>query len=441
MITGLSILQRTPGATVVVAPYGPRGPVIAGTSPTAVSIAIGSATFAMNEYGLGFTTGIRLRATAIGAASQGIEGVVTSYTGTFLTILADLISGGGIYSSWQISVAGQPGIQGPTGSTGPASFPDAPLDSGKYVRLNAAWYNILTDLATYQPLDADLTAIAGLTGIGVIYYRSAAGIWSPITIGSGIAFAGGVISSSAGGGNVSNSGVPVAGQTAQWINTQQIKGVVSPRILIQRFITSGTYTPTANLIYAIIECLGGGAGGGGVAAAIASITQGGGGGGAGSYSRAVKTAAQIGASQVVTIGIGGPGGAAGQNNGSPGGDTSVGVLVVGKGALGGTGGAAGSNVAPGGLGGIQGIGDVTGTGANGLTTCGFAGGNPAIAGAGAASPFGGGGFAPNAFNGAGTPATGFGAGGSGAISSNVGTANAGGAGSPGLVIITEYCSS
>ena len=48
---------------------------------------------------------------------------------------------------------------------------------------------------SYQPLDADLTAIAALTGTNTIYYRSAADTWSPVTIGTGLAFATGTLSS------------------------------------------------------------------------------------------------------------------------------------------------------------------------------------------------------------------------------------------------------
>ena len=45
-----------------------------------------------------------------------------------------------------------------------------------------------------QPLDADLTAIAALSGTNNIYYRSAANTWSSVTFGGGLSFAGGAIS-------------------------------------------------------------------------------------------------------------------------------------------------------------------------------------------------------------------------------------------------------
>jgi hypothetical protein len=45
----------------------------------------------------------------------------------------------------------------------------------------------------YQPLDADLTALAALAGTNVIYYRSAANTWSPVTVGDNLTFTGGTL--------------------------------------------------------------------------------------------------------------------------------------------------------------------------------------------------------------------------------------------------------
>jgi hypothetical protein len=108
----------------------------------------------------------------------------------------------------------------------------------------------------------------------------------------------------------------------------------------QVFAASGTYTPSANMLHCIIECVGGG----GSAGTSGSI-YGGGGGGSGAYSRLLATAATIGASQTVTIGAAGTGGATGANNGTAGGDTSVGTLCIGKGgAFGGGGSSASSGI-------------------------------------------------------------------------------------------------
>jgi len=206
------------------------------------------------------------------------------------------------------------------------------------------------------------------------------------------------------------------------------------QLAIRTFTSSGTYTPTTGMKYCNIECLGGGAAGGGAVGTGSSVGMGGG-GGAGSYSRKVSTAATIGASQTVTIGAGGTPGAAGNNPGGNGGDTSVGALCIGKGGTGGGGNAGGGNIfGLGGAGGIAGTGDFTARGASGST--GIGGGTTLVGngGQGASSPYGGGGILPGL--GAGGAATGYGAGGGGAYAFS--SSQAGGAGSPGIVIITEY---
>lgn len=51
---------------------------------------------------------------------------------------------------------------------------------------------VLSDIGA-QPLDGDLTAIAALSGTNTIYYRSAANTWSGVTIGTGLSFSGGTL--------------------------------------------------------------------------------------------------------------------------------------------------------------------------------------------------------------------------------------------------------
>jgi len=65
----------------------------------------------------------------------------------------------------------------------------------------------------YQPLDADLTALAALNGTNNIYYRSAADTWTAVTIGSGLSFAGGTLSATGGSGISSLNGLTGATQT------------------------------------------------------------------------------------------------------------------------------------------------------------------------------------------------------------------------------------
>jgi hypothetical protein len=58
-----------------------------------------------------------------------------------------------------------------------------------------------------QPLDGDLTAISALTGTNTIYYRSAAAIWSAVTIGTGLTFTGGTLAASGGSGGTTTNAV------------------------------------------------------------------------------------------------------------------------------------------------------------------------------------------------------------------------------------------
>lgn len=212
-------------------------------------------------------------------------------------------------------------------------------------------------------------------------------------------------------------------------------------VKVQHFSATGTYTPSTGLVYAIIECLGAGGGGGSADVATGGYNQYGGGGGAGGYSRAVASAATIGASQAVTIGAAGTGGAAGNNAGVAGGDTSVGTLCVGKGGTGG-GASTGTAQGNGGAGGATGTGNmVAGRGMVGFT--GFplafaAGAGPSAPGA--SSAWGSGAVPCNGqTNQAGGNATGFGAGGGGGCNYNSAVLGAaGGNASAGYIVITEY---
>lgn len=103
--------------------------------------------------------------------------------------------------------------------------------SGQY----AKWVNALTiqgvsaatalgDIGA-QPLDGDLTSLAAAAGTNTIYYRSGTDTWSPVVVSTGLAFSGGNLTATAGGGNVSNNGTPAANDVAQWVTSTTIKGV------------------------------------------------------------------------------------------------------------------------------------------------------------------------------------------------------------------------
>lgn len=209
-------------------------------------------------------------------------------------------------------------------------------------------------------------------------------------------------------------------------------------INIQTFTATGTYTPTANMKYCIIEVVGAGGGGGGCTNAGATGGLWGAGGGAGSYSKKFATAATIGASQAVTIGAGGTAGSNSGGAGGNGGDTSVGAICIGKGGTGGPGSATSGN---GGAGGVVGTGDITTVGNGGGAAGSTITGSAAVPVApGAPSFFGGAGVGLT--TGAALALTGQngskGAGGGGGSSSNAGGAVTGGVGGNGYVVVTEY---
>jgi hypothetical protein len=222
-------------------------------------------------------------------------------------------------------------------------------------------------------------------------------------------------------------------------NITALTGLTVPYIASvtkQVFTSNGTYTPTTKMVYCIIECVGGGGGGGGNANTGAGNQGLAGGGGSGGYSRLISTAATIGVSKAVTIGAGGAGGVNTGATGTAGGDTSVGTLCIGKG---GSGGGGSATTLAGGAGGVAGTGDLTIVGASGT-----GGGATATTGAtlfsgnGGSSYFGGGGLGVT--NGVGGAGQNYGSGGAGAASLNAGGAAVGGAGSSGVVFITEFIS-
>lgn len=66
-----------------------------------------------------------------------------------------------------------------------------------------------------QAWDADLDALAAVTGTNTIYYRSAANTWTAVSIGTNITFSGGTLSSTGGSGTVTSVTInqPSAGLT------------------------------------------------------------------------------------------------------------------------------------------------------------------------------------------------------------------------------------
>jgi hypothetical protein len=227
--------------------------------------------------------------------------------------------------------------------------------------------------------------------------------------------------------------------TTQWLRGDATWANAPGRFTSLTVITTtgaSTYTTPANITAILVECVGGGGGGGGAAGAVLSAGAGGS-GGAGSYAR--KYVASPAVSYSVSVGTGGSGGAAGDNGGSAGGNTIFGSTVItcnaGSGGSGSGAAGLGASIVAGGAGGA------TSTGGD-LNIGGQAGGNgDRLSGTVSASQPGGnsyfGGGAPGILNAAGVAAANFGAGGSGASTQGA-TNRAGGNGSQGVIVVSEF---
>jgi hypothetical protein len=99
-------------------PAGPAGPGYKATSTTSATIATVAQSFT-TQSGLAYSVGARARASSNGTPTSWMEGRVTAYSGTTLTIGVDLTSGSGTFSDWNINLAGVQGTAGAPGATGP----------------------------------------------------------------------------------------------------------------------------------------------------------------------------------------------------------------------------------------------------------------------------------------------------------------------------------
>ncbi len=289
-------------------------------------------------------------------------------------------------------------LTGDVGGTGTGSFaatvqPNAVAltsdTTGNYVAgLTASTGLAVTGTAGegWSPVVApanDLAALEGLTGTGIIPWRSAADTWGSITIGSGLSFTAGTLSATGGGGGLAGTDIDTSAELRAIITDEVGTGSLAfglapaladdlgctgsqvvrrnsgdtafecatavgvPSAQIDEYSTAGGFTWTkpagARFVEVVLIGAGGGSGGGRLRADSTTAAFSGGSGGGGGRTEIMIPAASLGATVSVTVGTGGTAGA-GRNTtaadggaGGSGGDTNFGSFRA-RGGLGGAGG-------------------------------------------------------------------------------------------------------
>lgn len=98
--------------TFMVQFQGPRLLLPGGTSASSFAVGTGSKAFT-TQTDLGYTVGSRVRVSSNASPTTNyMEGVVTAYSGTTLTILVDLASGSGTHIDWLFNLTGERGATG-----------------------------------------------------------------------------------------------------------------------------------------------------------------------------------------------------------------------------------------------------------------------------------------------------------------------------------------
>ena len=238
-----------------------------------------------------------------------------------------------------------------------------------------------------------------------------------------------------------NNTNPDGASASGWISVASTNTPAKGSLIARRvFSTPGTqaYTPTAGTNRVRVTVVGGGGAGAGTSATSSGQFSVGGGGGGGGV--AVATVSTGFAGVNITVGAGGAPVTGGASPGGNGGSSSFGSICAANGGLGGTVTNPQSTVVvqAGGAGG-------TATGGTEFNGVGVAGANGvassnqnAASGNGGASYFGSGASAQFTTTANGLAATTPGAGGGGAVSLSNQSAQAGGAGAPGQIIVEEY---
>ena len=156
-------------SNVWVASTGAQGEGYSATSTSSVAIGTGTKTFT-TQAGLAYLPGDRVRISDSSDTTKYMEGVVTSYSGTTLVISSDLAVSSGTITTWNIGIAGNPGVVAINRNTTPSAIDTtgtasaAAMASGYITSTSAAAVSITTPTAA-----AIIAQLGGSAGKGTSY--------------------------------------------------------------------------------------------------------------------------------------------------------------------------------------------------------------------------------------------------------------------------------
>lgn len=155
--------------------------------PTFPARVFGSGPVVITKAGLDYTFGLDVSTYSLNPAPSGMAYVLSYDPSTGST---ELIPVSGVAADWD-SLVNKPATFPPSAHTHPISQVDG-LQGTLDAKINTTEIGV-----SVQAYDADLAAIAALSGTNNIYYRSGANTWSSVTIGTGLTFTGGTLAATA----------------------------------------------------------------------------------------------------------------------------------------------------------------------------------------------------------------------------------------------------
>lgn len=267
------------------------------TSTTSTTIGTGSKTFTVStpSTSSAYIVGTRVRVAYTTTPSNWMEGVITAFSSTSLTVDVDTVGGSGTHATWTFSVAGvnnsslvvgataitsgttgrvlydNGGVLGEYTTTGnPSSVVLSDTPTLTTPNIGSATGSSFSATATIRILNATAPPAGGTTGYG---YKMGSGTNFGIFYGSGAP----TLSANQGSLYVRSDGAPYYNNngTTGWTAIAAAPATYST---VQSLTSgSGTYTTPANVKYLHVRMVGAGGGGGGTNAVNANSNGGDGG--------------------------------------------------------------------------------------------------------------------------------------------------------------------